>query len=100
MRGVRDRRAIAVADQRDRHRYLITVDGEEAGAAYYTLRDGVVVFTHTVVDDRWEGQGIGSELARAALDDVVGGGRKFAPHCPFIAAWVRKHPEYESSAVE
>jgi predicted GNAT family acetyltransferase len=99
MRDVSDRRAIAVTDDPDRHRYVVTVDGQEAGVAYYAIRDGVVVFTHTVVDDRWEGQGVGSALARGALDDVVGSGRTFAAHCPFIAAWVGKHPEYASSAV-
>ena len=86
-------------DDADRHRYVISVDGEDAGFAYYSVRDGVVVFTHTEVDDRWEGQGVGSALVRGALDDVVSSGRSFAPRCPFVAAWVDKHPSYASSAV-
>ena len=89
-----------VREDAERNRYVVSVDGEDAGSAYYQVRDGVVVFTHTEVEDRWEGQGVGSALVRSALDDVVGSGRKFAPHCPFVAAWVDKHPDYADSAVD
>jgi uncharacterized protein len=89
-----------VREDEDRHRYVISVDGEDAGSAYYSVRDGVVVFTHTEVDDKWEGQGVGSALVQGALDDVVGSGRSFAPHCPFVAAWVERHPDYAGSAVD
>ena len=77
-------------------RYVIHVDGELAGSAYYRLADGVVEFTHTEVDDRFEGQGVGSALARAALDDVRrDGSRTVVPSCPFIAAWIDRHPDYQ-----
>jgi predicted GNAT family acetyltransferase len=78
------------------HRYVIHVDGELAGSAYYRLTEGVVEFTHTEVDDRFEGQGVGSTLARAALDDVRrDGSRAVLPSCPFIAAWIDRHPDYQ-----
>ena len=86
-----------VRDDSERHRYVVAVDGEDAGSAYYSVRDGVVVFTHTEVDDRWEGQGVGSALARGALEDVVGSGGTFVARCPFIAAYVERHPEYQAS---
>ena len=88
-----------VRDDSERHRYVVSVDGEDAGSAYYAVREGVVVFTHTEVDDRWEGQGVGSALVRGAIDDVVGSGRTFRPVCPFVRAWVEKHPEYGESSV-
>ena len=78
------------------HRYVIHVDGDLAGSVYYRLADGVVEFTHTEVDDRFEGQGVGSALARAALDDVRrDGSRRVVPSCPFIAAWIDRHPDYQ-----
>ncbi len=81
--------------QRQDDRYEITVDGEHAGYAFFELHHGVVVFTHTEVDDAFEGKGIGSQLARAALDDVRSRGLKARPLCPFIKAWIEKHPDYQ-----
>lgn len=85
---------IAVTDDPENSRYAVTVDGAPAGGAYYRFRDGRVVFTHTEVDPVWEGRGVGSALARAALDDVRRTGRHAIPLCPFIAGWIRKHPDY------
>jgi predicted GNAT family acetyltransferase len=75
--------------------YEITVDGAHAGRAEFVERDGAVVFTHTVVDSAFEGQGIGSQLARAALDDVRERGLQVVAECPFIQAWIDKHPAYQ-----
>ncbi len=85
---------IEVRDDPDAHRYVVTVDGEQAGFSEYRLRPGRVIFTHTVVDPAFEGRGIGSTLAREALDDVVQRGLTIVPLCPFIAAYIRRHPEY------
>jgi len=52
------------------------------------------VFTHTVVDPAYEGKGVGSALARAALDEVRGTKRKVLPLCPFIKGWIERHREY------
>jgi predicted GNAT family acetyltransferase len=85
---------ISVADEPENNRYAVTVCGEPAGGAYYEHRDGRVVFTHTEVDPTWEGRGVGSALARAALDDVRHTGRHAIPLCSFIAGWIRKHPDH------
>ena len=53
-----------------------------------------MVFTHTEVDPSFEGQGVGSALARGALDDVRSRGLHIIAMCPFISAYVRRHPEY------
>jgi uncharacterized protein len=77
------------------HRYEAYIDGERVGFAAYELTDRLVVFTHTEVDDRCEGQGVGSALARAALDDVrAQGDRKVLPLCPFIKSWIEHHEDY------
>lgn len=76
-------------------RYEAHLDGELAGFAEYQLTDALVIFTHTEVDERFEGKGIGSALARAALDDVrADGRRKVLPLCPFIKGWIGKHRDY------
>ena len=70
--------------------------GEDlAGFAEYQLTDELYVFTHTEVDPVHEGKGVGGVLARAALDHVrAEGTRKVLPICPFIEAWMRRHPDY------
>lgn len=86
---------VTVADDRDQQVFVARLDdGRTAGGAYYERSEGVVVFTHTEVDPAFEGQGIGSQLAAGALDQVRAGGEKIVPLCPFIKAYVRRHPEY------
>ena len=53
-----------------------------------------VIFFHTEVDDAYAGQGLASRLAAHALDATVAAGRRIVPVCPYIAAYVRRHPEY------
>jgi predicted GNAT family acetyltransferase len=76
-------------------RYEAHLDGELAGFAEYQLTDALVIFTHTQVDPSFEGKGVGSTLARFALDDVRSAGtRRVLPLCPFIKSWIGHHPEY------
>ena len=84
-----------VANNADAGRYEVSLDGEPAGFAEYRLRDGRVIFTHTEVDSAFEGHGLGSSLARGALDDVRNRGLQAVPLCPFIAAYIERHPEYQ-----
>jgi predicted GNAT family acetyltransferase len=76
-------------------RYEAHIDGDLAGYAEYELTDQLVIFTHTKVEDQFEGHGVGGSLARFALDDVrTAGTRKILPLCPFIKGWIEKHPDY------
>jgi predicted GNAT family acetyltransferase len=86
--------SVEVRDQPDQHRFEAYVDGELCGFAEYRLRPGAIVFTHTEV--LVEGKGVGSALARAALDAVrTDGELEVVPLCPFIKAWIDKHPDYQ-----
>jgi predicted GNAT family acetyltransferase len=86
---------VRVADNVDARRYEAYADGELAGFADYEISDGLITFVHTEVDDRFEGRGVGSTLARLALDDVrARGDRKVVPKCPFIKGWIEEHEEY------
>ena len=86
--------SLEVHDDPERSSYEAEVDGHRAGFAAYRLDDGVVTFTHTVVEDGYEGHGIGSALARTALDDARARGLAVVPQCPFIASWIERHPGY------
>ena len=87
--------ALAITLNEPEHRYEAHVDGELAGFAVFRMRGDRIVFTHTEVDDRFEGQGVGSKLARHSLDDVrERGSLRVVPQCPFIRSWIEKHPDY------
>ena len=76
-------------------RYEIQVDGVRAGFAHYRSPPDALVFDHTEVDDAYEGQGLGSQLAREALDDVRATGGKVVAECPFIKGWIEQHAGYQ-----
>jgi hypothetical protein len=76
-------------------RYEITVDGALGGHAEFREVQGATVFTHTVVDDAMEGQGVGSDLVRGALDDVRTRGGTVVPLCSFVRSWIERHEGYE-----
>jgi predicted GNAT family acetyltransferase len=78
----------------DEERYEIAVDGELAGFTQYRERPGLIAFIHTEIDPRFEGQGLGSKLIRAALDDERAAGNPVLPFCPFVNEWIRRHPDY------
>ncbi|MDQ2758196.1 MAG: N-acetyltransferase [Actinomycetota bacterium] len=85
---------VTVNDAPAAHRYEALTEGSVAGFAAYRLSDGVVTFTHTEVDPALEGHGVGTVLARAALDDARSRGLAVVPLCPFIASWIERHPDY------
>ena len=76
-------------------RYLITVDGRDAGYADYIQGDGVRDFHHTVIDPEFLGQGLSKPLIQAALDDTRAAGDKVRPLCSAVAGFIEKHPEYQ-----
>ena len=84
----------SVTNNEAESRYEIHVDGQLAGFADYSVAPGVIAIPHTEVDPAFEGRGLGSQLARAALDDIRRQGMQVAPHCPFIATYITRHPEY------
>jgi predicted GNAT family acetyltransferase len=65
------------------------------GFAEYKSRPDKITFTHTEVEPEFEGQGIASRLARAALDDAVAQGVTIGVVCPFVRSYVHRHPEYQ-----
>jgi uncharacterized protein len=85
--------AAEVRDNPDQSRYELFADGELAGFAQYRLGDGEITLFHTEVDPAHEGSGLGSELARGALEDVRARALALKPVCPFIRGYIRRHPD-------
>jgi predicted GNAT family acetyltransferase len=83
-----------VRDNPEEARYEVYVDEAIAGFVAYRRREELVTMIHTEVEPEWEGHGLGSQLVRGALDDVRSRGLKVRPLCPFVAAYIARHPEY------
>jgi len=86
--------APVVTDVPDDHRYEIRLDGELAGFAVYHRRGGRAYFVHTEIAPAFEGKGLGSALAKGALEAERALGEPIVPLCPFVRSYIDRHPEY------
>lgn len=93
-------RQVTVTDVPRDHRYEARIGEEVAGMAAYIRTPELIAFVHTEVGDAYEGRGIGSALARGALDDARAQGVRVLAICPFIKGWITKHPEYQDLEYE
>ena len=82
-----------VRDNPKESRYELLVDGQLAGFAQYRLDGKRITMYHTEIEREYEGRGLGDELARDALEDVRRRGFVLVPLCPFIASYIRRHPD-------
>jgi uncharacterized protein len=81
-----------VRDNPDRHRFELTVDGHTAYSVY-RIDGPVITFIHTVVPQALQGKGAGSRLVAGALMIVRQRGLQVCPQCPFVHAYMDRHPE-------
>lgn len=80
----------------DRTRYSILVDGAEAGFVATRLGDGTITLTHTEIDPERQGEGLAGRLIQGALDDIRASTElRVVPTCPYAAAWIARHPDYQ-----
>jgi len=85
---------IEVLDNSAELRYEALADGRLVGEIRYRREPGAVVLVHTDVAPSAEGQHVGSRLVEGALDDIRARGLRVVPFCPFVSAYIRRHPEY------
>jgi predicted GNAT family acetyltransferase len=83
----------SVRDNKALNRFELEQDGHVA-AAYYDLAGSIITFTHTEVPEELGGKGVGSRLVKGALDQVRARGLKVVAQCPFVKAYIGKHPDY------
>jgi uncharacterized protein len=85
---------IEVKDNPAHHRFETTVDGHTA-IIVYKLRPGVITVLHTEVPKALEGRGIAATMTKYALEHIAANDLQLVPLCPYMRAYLKKHPEYE-----
>jgi predicted GNAT family acetyltransferase len=83
-----------VEDNPGESRFELRADGELVGWSDYRPAGESVIIAHTEIDERREGEGLGSVLVSGALDRIRADGKTVIPTCPFTAAFIQRHPEY------
>lgn len=83
----------AISDNPEKQRFEADLGDGSMAIAEYNLLPGKIVFTHTLVPQAHEGQGVGTALVRFALASARERGLKIVPLCPFFTAYIAKHPE-------
>lgn len=78
----------------DQKRYEFHIDGHTARVEYILTKDNKIYLTHTEVPRELEGKGIASALVKKVLSEVKNSGRKLVPLCPYVAQYMKKHPEW------
>jgi uncharacterized protein len=84
---------IRVVDNAGEQRYELWLEDGRAGFIEFLSEPGVVILIHTEVDPAFEGQGLGARLVAGALEDIRDRGLKLVASCPFVRAYLGRHPE-------
>lgn len=90
---------IVIRDNPDAQRFEAQL-GEHLAKAEYRRSPGVITFTHTEVPAELQGHGVANKLIQAALDQSRAEGLAVIPLCPFVAAFIRRHPAYRDLVPE
>ena len=85
--------SISVLKNDELNRFEIYSDGELAGFAEFKVGNQKISYTHTEIDPRFGGQGLGSQLIKEALDEALEQNLEVAPYCSFVSAYIKKNSE-------
>ena len=88
-----------VVDNEAVRRYESWLDGEMAGWIMYRPEGGWIVLIHTESLPGFSGRGVAGRMVKAALDDIRARGLYVTPSCPYVAAYIKQHPEYKDLVV-
>ena len=94
---------VEIRDNRELRRVeALAEDGQVAGFAEYQISvDGDTFdFDHTEVDERFEGEGIGSQLAAGVMEFVRAEGGRIIPTCSFLRSWMEDHEDTQDLLAE
>jgi predicted GNAT family acetyltransferase len=82
-----------IQNNQARSRFECEVEGHTPFLTYQQKSRSLALL-HTDVPAELEGRGVGSSLARAALEHAREHGLQVLPYCPFVKSYIERHPEY------
>src|ERR1700722_16535837 len=85
---------IEVLHNEAEHRFEAHVQGQTAFLTYRRFPDRFVM-VHTEVPPTIDHHGIAGKLVKKALDFARASHLRLVPLCPYVADFIRKHPEYQ-----
>jgi len=85
---------LAIRHEPDARRFTADVGGKTAYITYRELDPQLLELDHTYVPHERRGGGIASQLTVRALEYAREHGFRVVPSCPFVAAYIERHPEY------
>ncbi|PKA82273.1 hypothetical protein ATE92_0400 [Ulvibacter sp. MAR_2010_11] len=85
---------VSISENKDKKRFETKVEGKTAFIEYIRAQESVYL-THTEVPKELEGKGIASSMVKQVLIQIKEEGNKLVPLCPFVAAYVKRHPEWK-----
>ena len=85
--------SISILKNEELNRFEIYSDGDLAGFADFKVSNQMISYTHTEIDPKFGGQGLGSQLIKEALDEALEQNLEVAPHCSFVSAYIKKSGE-------
>jgi predicted GNAT family acetyltransferase len=90
-----DKETLQVIHNRAANRFEMAIADQQAVVNYRMVGDETYNLYYAGVPSEFEGRGFGNRLVQGALEHIKAEGKTFIPTCPFIAAFVRRHPKYE-----
>lgn len=82
-------------DNAEKHQYEFHIDGLVPRIEYILSKNGEIYLTHTEVPSALEGKGVASQLVLKTLEDIERRNLRLVPLCPFVAAYIQRHPEWK-----
>jgi predicted GNAT family acetyltransferase len=86
--------ALKIINNEQEQQFQVMVEGEKAYLEY-RLYKGDIALMHTDVPSSLAGRGIATALAQYALDYAREHKIPVMVYCPFVSAFLKKHPEYQ-----
>jgi predicted GNAT family acetyltransferase len=84
---------VAVRHEPQRSRFVVDLPDGQAELLYGEFAEDVLDLQHTEVPPSGRGRGVGDALVRAALSYARERGVRVMATCPFVQAWLRRHPD-------
>jgi len=90
---------IALHDNKAENRFEMQFENN-LSLIEYEIKGNVIALLHTEVAPALEGRGAGTAIVEKTLNYIESSGLQLLPLCPFVVAYIKRHPEWERIVVK